>query len=514
MTPWRVGSGPMGDRTDDAFGYAEFGQWYDAFRIATLEPVLDRAMGALQHQLDDALSDRDLARIRSISGRVKSKRRTWRKVSQPRYRSQIATVDDIARVIDDLVGMRLTCTNLRDLEMVQAVLETLPPRASKKRPLSVDPASERDYVEAPKESGYRGWHINLGVISNGSPVTCELQVRTLLQDSWGELTHEDSYSKGGALPPLVEVLSARMADLLATLDDIAEDLRNELDRIDQAIVTETAAGDVMVGDATTGDAGVGGEHAGPADGALVTGPAADAADLMVQRWRDLDRPVELSSLAWALQIEFGAEVSDDWFGFRTFKRFLRHAVPDGEITGGPQAYLLPGNGNGNGNGNGTGEIDVEPTQPNDAPSDLAAAPGAESTDSGVEPAAIPEEAEQLRRIDRGFPVIDTDQWRRIFEHLAQAWRRNGSAAGSTRALNQITRSARDRASATGVPLSRRHLDHVAKAVFAANDPALPLDADQIGEAFATSVLQRMADLRIVQVGNAARRAAVARWLLG
>ena len=165
----------------------------------------------------------------------------------------------------------------------------------------------------------------------GLPVTIELQVRTLLQDSWGELTHEDTYSKAGELPPLVEVLSARMADLLATLDDIAEDLRNELDRIDEAIVAEPAAvigTDVIESGAET----------------LTSGPGADAVDLVVERWRALDRPLELSSLAWALQNEFGAEVSDDWFGFRTFKRFLNYAVPDGEITGGPQAYLLPANG--------------------------------------------------------------------------------------------------------------------------------------------------------------------------
>ena len=109
----------MGDRSGDTFGYAEFGAWYDAYRAATLEPALDRAMDALQRELEDGLSERDLARIRSISGRVKSKRRTWRKVNQPRYRQAIPTVDDIPTVIDDLVGLRLTCTNLRDIEMVQ-----------------------------------------------------------------------------------------------------------------------------------------------------------------------------------------------------------------------------------------------------------------------------------------------------------------------------------------------------------------------------------------------------------
>jgi ppGpp synthetase/RelA/SpoT-type nucleotidyltranferase len=487
----------MGDRNDDIFGYAEFGSWYDAYRSDTLEPALDRAMDALQRELDDALSERDLARIRSLSGRVKSKRRTWRKVNQPRYRRQIRTVDDIPTVIDDLVGMRLTCTNLRDIEMVQVALESLPREAGKRRPLGLDPESERDYVEHPKQSGYRGWHVNLAVNRDGAPVTCELQVRTLLQDSWGELTHEDTYSKAGESPPLVEVLSTRMADLLATLDDIAEDLRNELDRIDEAIVAETA-----------------GQVDEPGDDELAVGPAADAADLLRERWRSLDRPLELASLAWALQHEFGAEVSDDWFGFRTFKRFLRAAIPDGEISSGRQAYLLPPGAAAEGHD--APSADTGPVATGRAAEVEAGADADEAADTGPGDGSttIPEEARELRRVDRGFPLVETEQWRRIYDHLAEAWRRVGAGPPSTRMVNQLTRSARDRARATGDPLSRRHLDHVAKAVLSVNDSGEPLDADRIGDAFASTVLDRMADLRIVKADDAASRARVGRWLLG
>ena len=224
-----------------SIGYDEFGTWFDEFRTSTLEPGLALALASLERELADALNDRDLARIRNIAGRVKSKRRVWRKLSQPHYFEQIARVEDIPEVIDDLIGMRITCTNLRDLEMVQVALDNLPRNPRADHPLVLDQATERDYVETPKESGYRGWHVNLGVSVNGTPVTCELQVRTLLQDSWGELTHEDSYSKDKELPPLVEVLSKRMADLLATLDDIAEDLRSEVDRIEESLVAEPAA---------------------------------------------------------------------------------------------------------------------------------------------------------------------------------------------------------------------------------------------------------------------------------
>jgi ppGpp synthetase/RelA/SpoT-type nucleotidyltranferase len=480
--------------TGVSFGYTDFGEWYDAFRVDTLEPGLDRAMAALRSELNDLLSERDLARIRNISGRVKSKRRTWRKVSQPRYRMQIATVDAIPEVIDDLIGVRITCTNLRDLEMVEAALDGLPRRAGKKNALGLDPTSERDYVDAPKESGYRGWHVNLGVVLNRTPLTCELQIRTLLQDSWGELTHEDTYSKDGELPPLVEVLSKRMADLLATLDDIAEDLRTELDRIDEAVVAEVVVpADV---DVSAVD-----------DDAPASGPAADAAELLLDRWRALDRPLELASLAWALQTEFGAEVSDNWFGHGSFKRFLRHAVPDGEISTGRQAYLLPAGEDSEGEPAGDGSASGDDHSPDDTSGN-----GADISNGDVD--SVPDEARQLRRTDRGFPLIDTDQWAQIYRYLADAWRKVGAREPSARMVNQITRSARDRAQAAGEPLARRHLDYVAKAVLAGRDDGEPLTAEQVGDVFAASTLQRMADLRILAESNAAGRTRVAHWLLG
>lgn len=455
--------------TEQPLGYAEFGRWYDAWRAEMLDPALEAASEALEAMFADQLSERDRARIRSTSGRVKSQRRTWRKIHQDRYKGQIATVEDIPDVIDDLVGLRVTCVNVRDIEMVQAALDSLPRRRTKGQRLWLDPSSERDYVLEPKESGYRGWHVNLGIAVRTSdgrlPVTCELQVRTLLQDGWGELTHEDTYSKDGALPPLVEVLSRRMADLLSTLDDIAEDLRNELDRIDAAAVAETTE--------TTA-----------ADDEAETEQAADAAGMLLERWRTLDRPTDLASLAWELQREFGAEVSDGWFGHGSFKRFMLNAIPEGEVSTGRQAYLLP-----------PGGAAVEPVEPE-----------SEST--------IPAAARRLRRTDRGFPLLEAEQWPQLYATLAKAWRRVGPSKPSTRLVNQLTRSARDQADAAGTTLSRRHLDYVAKAVLSVDGAGEPLDADALAEVFANHTLQRLVDLRILDPKQRKARSAVKKWLAG
>ncbi len=492
------------DSRDGGLTYARFGAWYDHYRRTVLEPALDAGMVALENTITDGLSDRDLSRIRSLSGRVKSKRRTWRKIQQTQYADTIRTTDDIPQQIHDLVGLRITCTNLRDIDTVQATLDALPTKQSRGLGLSVDMSAERDYVRMPKESGYRGWHVPLSIeIDNdgrGLPVTCELQVRTLLQDSWGELTHEDTYSKDGELPPLVEVLSKRIADLFATLDDIAEDLRTELDRIDEAALAEVDDS-VIVPDSVTG-----------------SGQAADAASMLLDRWQRMDRPVDLASLAWAVQREFGAEVSDSWFGYGSFKRFLGAAVPSGEISTGGQAYLLP-----------AGPVDSQESTRSSDPStergrgdrranrrsttaDQPAGEAPHPDDETSVEGPLPEQAYELRAIDRAFPLLETDGWRLLYDGLAEAWRRFGPVEATPRVVNRLTRSARDRAEAAGVSLSRRHLDYVAKAVFPTGQTSEPLSAGQIASRFAALTEQRMVDFRIMAADNAEAKAEVAAWL--
>lgn len=459
-------------------GYVAFGEWYDSFRARVLEPALAVASASLEHALSELLSDRDLARIRSTTGRVKSKRRTWRKIHNPRYEGQIATVDDIAGLIDDLVGLRVTCINLRDVDMVQTALDALPREAG--GGLWLDPASERDYVAEPKASGYRGWHVNLGIEVGETPVVCELQVRTLLQDSWGELTHEESYSKDGALPPLVDVLSTRMADLLSILDDIAEDLRTELDRIDQEAVAGPDDRDID-------------------DADVLAGQAADAAALLHGRWTAIDRPTDLAALAWALQREFGAEISDDWFGHGSFKRFLHHAVPEGEISTGRQAYLLPME----------GDVADDGAIRSDTGND-------DDAQERLDPQAPPGAARQLRRIDPQFPLLAGTDWPILFEHLAESWRRVNPADGTVGTVNRLTRSGRDLARDAGASISRRALDYVVKALLATDETPTarrgPRSGQVLADMFAAHTIQRMVELRILDDVSSKAAARVEQWI--
>lgn len=461
------------------FDYGTFSDWYDRHRRSVLDPALEAADRRLSAMLAEVLSERDRSRVRPGPSRVKSKERTWRKLRQTDYRARVHMVDDIPHVIDDLLGMRLICTNSRDVDTAQIALDTLPRAASDDRGLLLDPSSERDYISVPKPSGYRGFHVN--VILDDPDVAphrvcCELQVRTLLQDGWGELTHEDSYKTDGPVPPLVSVLSSRMSDLLATLDAIADDLRSELDRLDDASVTGAADATPTATPSDSGD---------PTD---QPDPQWDVAAAELRaHWEDLDQPVELTTLAWELQREFGHDISANWFGAGSFKRFLLAAVPDGTIADLGQPYLLP--------------RDFDPTSASEIARD--------SSDDGRAD-DLPAAARGLRRADRSFPLLSTEEWRVLYEELAVAWQPRRDLELTNKTVNQITRSARDRSEANGRPVSRRSLDHVAKTVMFADAPPDPLSADAIARAFSDSVAERMSSLGLLHDDEEA--AEVRRWL--
>ena len=99
-------------------------------------------------------------------------------------------------IITDLIGGRVTCWFLEDC---YGMLKQI--NASKQVKTRKD--TLEDYISEPKKSGYRSIHILAGISydalvkDNNDRVkvdqqdfVCEIQIRTQLQDFWGDLTHE------------------------------------------------------------------------------------------------------------------------------------------------------------------------------------------------------------------------------------------------------------------------------------------------------------------------------------
>lgn len=421
------------------FSFEDFEAWYEEQKRRFLEPALKLVTKALDEHLDSAFLERERERVRVSPGRVKSSARTWKKLNLEQYACRLSALNDIPMVIDDLVATRIICTNTSDLNSVWELLLQLDEWDGHGDPvLAIEPDSQKDFVETPKQSGYRAFHINLKTSVNAGlrreVVTCELQLRTLLQDSWGELTHEDTYKPDSSVSPLVTTLSRRMADLLATLDDIAEDLRGELDQMSDAAVQSEVDSEPLPDDL---------------DSNVVA-----AQSYLRKRVEALERPIDLASLAWELQREFGQSVTEDWLGFGSFKSLLRSSAPDARVSRTPPSFVIP---------DGFQFDDkISRTQ----------------TD-------LPFVATVLKRVDRSFPFYSVEDWPHYFEWLSRSLLALGVGGDrlDARTFNQLTRVARDEAAQEGQNLARGGFSYVARALLFARCLEAGITAAEIGETF-------------------------------
>ncbi len=141
------------------------------------------------------------------------KRRTWLDLSQ-------SLTGGIR-----LLGFRLVCNNLQDVERVSTALATAL--------IIGDSIPERqDYITAPKADGYRAIHlmfrypIKMGSIE--ADFGCEIQVRSMLQDAWAQLSRVDLYTNDVAAPITRQMQT--LANQLAQADRTAEKIRNRIAR--------------------------------------------------------------------------------------------------------------------------------------------------------------------------------------------------------------------------------------------------------------------------------------------
>lgn len=126
-------------------------------------------------------------------------------------------------IISDLIGARAVCWFCDDCYGFLKLLQS-------SQHLQLDFEVE-DYISQPKKSGYRSIHAMANVSYDGvrrdgdgvrvtpEMMSCEIQIRTKLQDAWGDLTHEFHYKAKTA-----GVNNRFYEDLLC---DVAERLNTE-----------------------------------------------------------------------------------------------------------------------------------------------------------------------------------------------------------------------------------------------------------------------------------------------
>lgn len=152
--------------------------------------------------------------IAKVEGRVKDRDECVRKFSR-KYRTALeenATPYEIHHYITDLIGVRVVCLYEDELEKVAQIIQS--------HYDVIDVTDKVSAVQATDSSfGYMGLHLDLRLNAVQAAATAgaaiahqplELQVRTIIQDSWSVLDHRIKYKKSipAELRRRINVLSA------------------------------------------------------------------------------------------------------------------------------------------------------------------------------------------------------------------------------------------------------------------------------------------------------------------
>ncbi len=89
-----------------------------------------------------------------------------------------------------------------------------------------------DYIQNPKENGYRSLHLAIKVpvfLLNGwVSVPVEVQIRTVAMDFWASLEHNLRYKRDNIITPKQNIELKACAEVSATLDKRMQKIYNEL----------------------------------------------------------------------------------------------------------------------------------------------------------------------------------------------------------------------------------------------------------------------------------------------
>lgn len=148
--------------------------------------------------------------IESIKTRLKSIEGILKKL---RRKNLPLTLASIEQEIRDVAGIRVICSFKEDIYMLANCL------------LEQDDITlieRKDYIEHPKESGYRSLHLIIEVpifLQNEKrPMKVEVQLRTIAMDFWASLEHKIYYKFEGNAPDYISRDLRECAEIVSNLD--------------------------------------------------------------------------------------------------------------------------------------------------------------------------------------------------------------------------------------------------------------------------------------------------------
>lgn len=134
--------------------------------------------------------------VEHIKSRIKSLDRIVEKLDR---KEKELTVPNILSYVSDVVGVRIVCSFIKDVYTIADIIRSTGEFILK---------SEKDYIEEPKESGYRSYHmivlVPIHLENRTEYIPVEIQIRTVAMDCWASLDHKLRYRVPGKLSEELE----------------------------------------------------------------------------------------------------------------------------------------------------------------------------------------------------------------------------------------------------------------------------------------------------------------------
>lgn len=162
------------------------------------------------------------APVSSIKSRLKTPQSIKEKMSR---KGLPITIDSMRENLNDIAGVRAICAFPEDVNTLAIALL---------RQDDITLLQKKDYIECPKENGYRSLHmivtIPVYLANENKRVKVEIQLRTIAMDFWASLEHQLRYKSNAEFTPEMAKELYQCAQLSAELDNRMDRLRKSVQK--------------------------------------------------------------------------------------------------------------------------------------------------------------------------------------------------------------------------------------------------------------------------------------------
>lgn len=158
--------------------------------------------------------------IEHIKSRIKTPESIVKKLRRHGYES---TIENMVKYVNDIAGIRIICSFSSDIYQIAEMI---------RHQNDIHVVAVKDYIQTPKASGYKSYHMLVTVpvflSDRTKDVKVEIQIRTVAMDFWASLEHKINYKFEGNAPEHVKQGLIECAHMVSELDSMMEGLNEEI----------------------------------------------------------------------------------------------------------------------------------------------------------------------------------------------------------------------------------------------------------------------------------------------